>query len=79
MRKDEILTIKELASYFKMTERTIYKMLKKHLVPAAKLSGQWRFKKDIIDNWISEQSLAQSSKIIKTPSIRKKYKRRKKK
>jgi len=64
--RDEILTIKELAKYLKINERTIYKMIKDHSIPAAKLSGQWRFKKEIIDQWIVEKSLISFPKINKT-------------
>ena len=44
-----LMTIDELAHYLKVTRRTIYEWLKQNKIPAVKLVGQWRFKKDKID------------------------------
>lgn len=33
--------------------------------PPQKIAGQWRFKKDVIDKWISEQSLERVTQNIK--------------
>ena len=51
-----LMTIEDLASYLKVTRRTIYEWLKNNKIPAVKLVGQWRFRKDRIDAWIEEQS-----------------------
>lgn len=50
-----LMTIEELADYLKVTRRTIYEWLKTNKIPAIKLVGQWRFKKDKIDAWIEGQ------------------------
>ena len=55
LRYETLMTIEELASYLKVTRRTIYEWLKLHKVPAVKLVGQWRFRKDKIDDWIAKQ------------------------
>ena len=52
---EEIMTIKEVAKYLKMNEKTIYNLIKKKELPAFKLGGNWRFKKSIIDKWIEER------------------------
>jgi excisionase family DNA binding protein len=31
---------------------TIYRLLKKQEIPATKIGGQWRFKKDVLDAWL---------------------------
>ena len=51
------MTIDDLARYLKVTRRTIYEWLKLHKIPAVKLIGQWRFRKDKIDAWIEDKSL----------------------
>lgn len=51
-----LMTIEELAGYLKVTRRTIYDWLKHNKIPAVKLVGQWRFKKDKIDAWLDTQS-----------------------
>jgi excisionase family DNA binding protein len=52
-----LMTIEDLAGYLKVTRRTIYEWLKHNRIPAIKLVGQWRFKKDKIDAWIETRSL----------------------
>ncbi|MCK5595254.1 helix-turn-helix domain-containing protein [bacterium] len=51
----EIMTIKELAGYIKMNARTVYKLVNNAEIPAVKLSNQWRFKKETIDEWLEAQ------------------------
>ncbi len=50
------MTIEDLADYLKVTRRTIYDWLKHNKIPALKLVGQWRFKKDKIDDWLESQT-----------------------
>lgn len=50
--EDEVLTIKEVADYLKMNERTIYKLVQNGKIPAAKIASQWRLKKDLINEWL---------------------------
>lgn len=56
MINNELMTLEDLAEYLKVTRRTIYDWLKHNKIPALKLVGQWRFKKDRIDAWLEEQS-----------------------
>jgi len=51
-----LLTIDDLAAYLKVTRRTIYEWLKTDKIPAFKLVGQWRFKKDRIDAWLEDKA-----------------------
>lgn len=53
---DEILTIKEVAKFLKVNERTVYRLAAAKKIPAFKVGNAWRFKKVEIDQWISEQS-----------------------
>lgn len=52
----EILTIKQVADYLKVTERTIYRLAAAKKIPAFKVGGTWRFSRADIDNWIRQQS-----------------------
>jgi len=45
----EILTLDEVATYLKVTPRTIYRMLEEDQIPAFKVRGTWRFRKDEIE------------------------------
>ncbi len=52
---DEILTLKEVAGYLKVTEKTIYRLLTDNKLPAFKVGGSWRFKKADMNTWIQQQ------------------------
>ena len=52
----EILTIKEVSEYLKVTERTIYRLAAAKKIPGFKVGGAWRFSKAEIDLWIRRQS-----------------------
>jgi excisionase family DNA binding protein len=52
----EILTIKEVAGYLKVTERTIYRLAAAKKIPGFKVGGMWRFRQADIDGWIAAQS-----------------------
>ncbi len=62
MVHDEIMVIHECARYLKTSVSTIYRLAQKAKIPSFKISGQWRFKKELIDNWIREGSLARLNK-----------------
>ncbi len=52
----EILTIREVAGFLKVTERTIYRLAAAKKIPAFKVGGTWRFSRVDIDSWIKQQS-----------------------
>ena len=52
----EIMTVKEVAKYLKMKPVTIYKLSKQGKIPAFRVASFWRFKKDLIDKWLIEES-----------------------
>jgi len=51
----EILTIKQVADYLKVTERTIYRLAAAKKIPAFKVGGTWRFSRVDLDQWIQRQ------------------------
>ena len=63
----EIMTVKQVAEYLQMDEHTIYKLARSGQIPSVKIAGQWRFKKDVIDKWISEKSLVSRARVITHP------------
>ena len=50
---DEILTANEAAHYLKINVRTIYRLINEGKIPGCKVGGSWRFKKDILDDWLA--------------------------
>lgn len=45
----EILTIREVAEYLKINEKTAYRLAGEGKLPGFKVGGAWRFRKDEID------------------------------
>ena len=43
---DEILTLKEVAVYLKLAEKTTYKLAAEGKLPGFKVGGSWRFKRE---------------------------------
>jgi len=66
MEEKEIMTAKQLAEYLQMDEHTVNKLARSGQIPSLKIAGQWRFKKDVIDNWISEKALKRLTQNTKT-------------
>ena len=54
-KKTEIMTLREVAKYLGLHAMTVYKLTREGRVPAAKIGGQWRFKRDVLDQWLEAQ------------------------
>ena len=52
---DEILTLKEVAEYLKLAEKTAYRLAAEGKLPGFKVGGSWRFKREDVQNWIEDQ------------------------
>lgn len=51
----DIMTVKEVADYLKLNEKTAYRLTSEGKLPAFKVGGSWRFKKSEIEEWIKAQ------------------------
>lgn len=52
---DEILTLKEVAEYLKVNEKTVYRLAADQKLPGFKVGHSWRFKKKDLDQWFKNQ------------------------
>ena len=55
MSEGEVFTIKQLSAYLMVSEKTLYRMLDRSLLPAIRVGAQWRFRKRDIDAWLDVQ------------------------
>ena len=60
---NEILTVNEVADYLRMNPMTIYRLAQQGRLPASKILGCWRFKRQEIEAWLKSQEF-QPSKIL---------------
>ena len=58
---DEILTIKEVGKYLKISDRSAYRLAQEGTLPAFKVGGSWRVRRADLDAWITRQVEMQSS------------------
>jgi len=58
MKRDEVYTLKEVASLLRVAHKTIYTMAQSGQLPAFKVRGQWRFARKDIEDWIEEQKIS---------------------
>jgi excisionase family DNA binding protein len=56
--QDNVLTIEELAVYLKISKSSLYKLAQKGEVPGQKVGKHWRFRRDIIDQWLANSQSA---------------------
>lgn len=52
---EQIMTLKEVAVFLKLTDKTAYRLAAERKLPGFKVGGSWRFKMTDIDRWIEEQ------------------------
>ena len=53
----DIMTIREVADYLKITEKTAYRLASAGEIPGFKVGGSWRFRRTEINQWIDRQSM----------------------
>lgn len=53
--RTQIMTTKEIAKYLGVHEMTVYRWLKKNVLPGFKIGGRWRSKKDLLDAYLIKQ------------------------
>ena len=49
-----ILTVHEVAEYLRMSEAKVYRLVKEGGLPVVRIGKTWRFRKDLLDNWLSQ-------------------------
>lgn len=66
---DPLLTVKQLASYLSVNERTVLKLVAEGSLPGVKVGNQWRFRKAMIDTWLDDQMIGVTPRYVETPSV----------
>lgn len=61
------MTIKQLAEYLRVNDRTVSKLVSDGALPGVKVGSQWRFRKAMIDTWLDDQMLGITPKYLEHP------------
>ncbi len=51
-----IMTVHDVAGYLRLSEAKVYKMANEGRVPALRMGKSWRFKRELIDEWIRRET-----------------------
>jgi excisionase family DNA binding protein len=54
--QENLLTTEQVAQYLKIDKFTVYRLLTQRRIPGFKVGNQWRFKKQLIDDWLFRNS-----------------------
>ncbi len=60
----ELMTVQEVANYLRVTEKTIYRLLKRGRIPATKVGRSWRFARAAIDERLGQNSAGAKANIL---------------
>jgi excisionase family DNA binding protein len=54
--QENLLTTDQVAQYLKVDKFTVYRLVAQKKIPAFKVGNQWRFSKNLVDEWLMENS-----------------------
>jgi len=60
----ELMTIKDAASYLRISYSTLYKLVQMGKVPGSKVGGAWRFNQEILDDWLGRLYYQGKGKVL---------------
>ena len=58
---DDIMTVEMVSDYLHLSKTKIYELADKRLIPGNKVTGKWLFPKQLILEWMINESLKRQS------------------
>ncbi len=59
--KSDILTVPEVAKYLKMSKSKLYYLIQSGQIPCIKIGRNVRIKESVLQKWLEEQSIPETS------------------
>lgn len=50
-----IMTVRDVAEYLRVSEAKVYRLAKDGELPVFRIGKAWRFRKDLLDDWLSRR------------------------
>lgn len=66
-RFEPALTVRDVAAFLNVDEKTIYRLAQRGELPGFKVAGSWRFQRKALDEWINKKTI-----VAPTPHARRK-------
>jgi excisionase family DNA binding protein len=51
-----IWTVHDVAVYLRISDAKVYRLVKQKQIPVVRIGKTWRFRKDLLDEWLSEST-----------------------
>ena len=61
----DYLSIEDVAKRFGVNATTVYRLAQRGKLPAFKVGNQWRFSREMLEAWVSEQTAAERARVQK--------------
>lgn len=61
MSDPQVLTLAEVSAYLRIPSSTIYKLSREGALPAQKIGRNWRYHKDVLDDWLKGKMLTKTT------------------
>jgi excisionase family DNA binding protein len=62
--KATMMTVSEVASYLRLSPAKVYRMAKAGQLPAIQIGRAWRFKRELLDEWIRQKSAPKQEALV---------------
>jgi len=62
---DKAMTVRDVAEYLNVDEKTIYRLVQRGDLPAFKVLGSWRFEATDLKTWVAAQKKIAATKKTK--------------
>jgi len=49
-----VITLEEVAQFLRIHPSTVYRLLRKHTIPAFKVGSDWRFNQESVESWVKK-------------------------
>ncbi|WP_454623269.1 helix-turn-helix domain-containing protein [Brucella anthropi] len=60
---EQAMTVRGVAAYLNVDEKTVYRLAKRGDLPGFKVAGAWRFRRSDLDGWIDLQKKAAQKRV----------------
>lgn len=68
---DRFYSTREVAALLRLTERTVYELVRERQIPTVRVAGKWLFPRDLLERWLDEATDASSlaARGTRTPEV----------
>ena len=58
---ETLLSTREVAAYLHINEKQVYRLIRNGTIPCTRVTGKWLFPQSLVEDWIKQNSLAQTT------------------